>query len=157
MALLPIKNETFVSPLRASEVAHKLKSSTCPPALSKNEIDPLAVFIGSVKQESFKISLKVNAPENFLPIIYGSIDELSMGSIVSIKFRLFFSSLMFLTFWSGICILTSLFFFLIEENGTYGVIAIAAGALNYFVTLFYFHKKVKESHKALMSVLKMVS
>ncbi|MTI21878.1 hypothetical protein E1176_12670 [Fulvivirga sp. RKSG066] len=139
----------------ASEVISRLKRLTCAPSLSKRDIDQRATFIGRVEQSTFRVSLKVDAPENFLPIIDGEIDETSMGCIVYLKFKLFFSSIMFLTLWSAICLLIFLFFLFIVHEKAYAITALLVGLANYFVTLFYFSKKVKESHNVLMQTLKM--
>lgn len=154
MNLFPVREETIVSPHSQDEVINRLKSLTTPPVLSKKDQDPKAVFVGQIFEKSFRLSLKINAPENFLPIVYGIVDKTSMGSIVFLKFKLFFSSLMFLIFWSSICLLACIFLLLIAKEITYGFLALFIGLLNYAVTMFTFNRKVKESHKALMNSLK---
>lgn len=155
MGLLPIQNETIVSSLQAEEVVQLIRSVTSPPTLDKNEIAVNSEFIGTVEGFTFKLSKRLKVPENFCPIILGQVDSTSLGSILHLRFRLFFSSQLFLTFWSIISITAfALFLFLFNEI-IYAGLALVVGLLNYTVSVISFKKKVNESHEQLLDVLKM--
>lgn len=151
----PYKRETIVSSLSEKELMTRLDLITSPPVRSKKYLDQKASFIGTLDKNHFRISPKVNAPENFLPIIEGTIDTTSMGCIIFLKFKLFFSSMMFLTFWSGITLLVGAFFIFIIHQTNLGLLSISAGLINYFFTVYFFSRKVKESFNRLLNELKM--
>lgn len=154
MNLLPVRKETIVSPHRQVEVINQLKLLTTPPVLSKKDEAPSAIFVGAILKSTFKISLRINAPDNFLPIIYGKVDQTSIGCIVFLKFKLFFSSLMFLVFWSSVCLLAGVTLIFIAKETFYGCLAFIIGAVNYVVTMTNFNRKVNQSHQVLMRALK---
>ncbi|MDX1629803.1 MAG: hypothetical protein R3345_13945 [Fulvivirga sp.] len=155
MRLIPYKQETIVSSYTLYEVVEVLNKITTPPVRSKQYLEKNAVFIGTIRDNEFKISLKVDAPENFLPIITGRVEETSMGCILFLQFKLFFSSFLFLVFWSVICLAIALFFYLAVGETVYAFISLTAGVVNYVITLTAFQRKVKESHNVLMNALKM--
>lgn len=155
MIFFPFKKETIVSSFSAEEVTRRLELITSSPALSKENLKPNTTFIGQISSGQFRISLRVNRPENFLPLIKGFIDATSMGCIISLHYGLFFSSQLFLAFWTAVCSLVAVFFYFIADQTTYSIIAICAGAFNYIFTTLYFLRKVDESHKELLKALKM--
>ena len=155
MNLLPMQNETIVSSLKAREVIQQIQNVTAPPTRDKKELDTNTQFIGFIDQMTFRLSMKLKVPENFSPIIYGRVDETSLGSIVYIRFRLFFSSQLFLVFWSSICLLAFLLFFFLFKEPLYASLALLVGILNYSISVINFKRKSRESLTALLYVLKM--
>lgn len=154
MNLSPVRKETIVSPHHQSEVINQLTLLTTPPVLSKKDETPSALFVGKILKDTFKISLRINSPDNFLPIIYGKVEQTSIGSIVFLKFKLFFSSLMFLIFWSSVCLLAGASLVFIAGETLYGCLAFLIGLINYAVTLTNFNRKVRHSYQVLMEALK---
>jgi len=154
MIIYPVTEKTIVSNLSTDEIIHQLKLVTSAPALSKKDIEPNSMFLGNVDKDEFNISLKITTPNNFIPLIKGLVDPTKQGSIVYIKYELFFSSKMFLFLWSVVGVLITLFFLFVLKNTTYAAIAIFFTTVNYAITIFYFIKSVDESHSILMEALK---
>jgi len=95
--LLPSQSETLVLPLSAADVFAKFSSAT------RNDLaalqDKSIVFSGWVKQDRFRISVKVNRPNNFLALIKGKIETTSSGSLVFLEYQLFPTTRLLVTFW----------------------------------------------------------
>lgn len=155
MTLIPHKNETLVAPITALQAISRLSLVTQPASLNESKENPGILFIGHIGQSSFRISRKVNYPQNYLPIIRGSIEGSSRGCIIFIKYRLFFSSTLFFTFWTSMTFLIGLFFTIFSRDYWYAAIAFSSGIANYTVTLLNFNKQVKLSRAALDKALKM--
>ncbi len=156
MRLLPYFQETLVLPWPEQETASKLKQATRP--LEKGVEYPDAVeksflFNGWVKENRFRISRKIKHPENFLPLIIGSIEGTSAGSIVFVQYRLFFSSAIFLIFWSVTAVFLCFFFLIFYKNYIHSAVSALLGVLNYIVATKNFHLQIKSSRKALNEVL----
>src|SRR5690606_2187888 len=153
---LPLKNETIVLSLAPEEIEEVLWLHTYPVeegALmpDKPEIDFLCN--GWVRDNKFKLSRKIRTPENFLPIIHGSIEKTSMGSLVFVQYSLFFSSNFFLVFWSLVTLLLTIFFIVFHDMVLYGAIAFGVGVSNYIIALANFNIQVKKSSQLLLKVL----
>lgn len=155
MTLVPHKNETLVAPITALQAISRLSLVTQPASLNESKENPGILFIGHIGQSSFRISRKVNYPQNYLPIIKGRIEGSSRGCIIFIKYRLFFSSTLFFTFWTSMTFLIGLFFTAFSKDYLYASIAFSSGIANYTVTLLNFNKQVKLSRAALDRALKM--
>lgn len=156
MRLLPYFQETLVLPYSGEETAMRLRKYTRP--LEKGVEYPVSVernflFNGWVKENGFRLSRKIKYPENFLPLIIGRIESTSTGSILFIQYRLFFSSGMFLAFWSIISLLFSLFFLVFHINYLYASVILVLGFLNYVIVIKNFHLQIRSSRKALNEAL----
>lgn len=156
MRLLPLYEETLVLPFHLEETSRKIRLATRP--LEKDVEYPETVeerflFNGWVKENRFRISRKVRHPENFLPIIIGEMEGTSTGSILFIRYRLFFSSALFLVFWSLISLLFCFFLLFIREQYLYGALAGTLGILNYVVATKNFHLQIRSSRQALDKAL----
>ncbi len=96
-SLLPSHYETLVLPLSAQEIFNRFSKVT------KNDFasiqDKSILFSGWVKEDRFRISLKVNRPNNFLALIKGRIESTSSGSLVFLDYQLFPTTKLFVTFW----------------------------------------------------------
>lgn len=156
MHLLPYFQETLVIPWSGEETVRKLKQATRP--LEKgvdypDEIEKGFLFNGWVKENRFRVSRKIKHPENFLPLIIGRVEGTSAGSILFVQYNLFFSSALFLVFWSVITILLSLFFLFLEKNFIYAAAAGTLGLLNYIIATKNFHLQIRSSRQALNEAL----
>lgn len=96
-SLLPSHYETLVLPLSAEEIFSRFSRVT------KNDFssiqDKSILFSGWVKEDRFRISMKVNRPNNFLALIKGRIESTSSGSLVFLDYQLFPTTKLFVTFW----------------------------------------------------------
>lgn len=158
MTLIPHKNETLVLPITCLQVISRLSLLTQPASLTELETrDEDIRFNGFIGKDSFRLSMKVNYPQNYLPMMKGRIETSSRGCIIFLKYRLFFSSLMFFSFWTIMTLLIGLFFILINQEYLYATIALASGAINYLVTVLNFNKQVKASKQAICEALKIAA
>lgn len=156
MTLFPLKSETLVLPYSAEEVEKKLWHAVFPVKAGEtmpDKIDELFLFNGWVKNRKFKISRRINSPENFLPLMKGNIEETSLGSLLFVRFSLFFSSIFFLVFWSVVTLFLTFFFIYFYDVALYGAIAFFLGIGNYAVTVANFNIQVKKSREVLNKVL----
>jgi hypothetical protein len=112
-----------------------------------------AVFQGLIADDHFRISQSLRHPNNFVPMIEGHLDETSHGSIIFIKYKLFFSSVMFLVFWTFITLGAGAFLIFSNENLWYAGLAFFLGALNYLIVILNFNKQVVISHNLLLDKL----
>lgn len=80
-------------------------------------------FNGWVKEERFRISLRVHRANNYLPLIAGEIESTSGGSILFVDYRLFPTTRMMLLLWTMLLILGSLIFSYQTKN----VVILAGG------------------------------
>lgn len=81
-------------------------------------------FNGWVKEERFRISLRVHRANNYLPLVAGEIESTSGGSILFVDYRLFPTTRMMLLLWTLLLILGSL----ISSYQTKNVLYLAGGA-----------------------------
>ena len=156
MRLLPYFQETKVLPYSGQETAFRLKKATRPLEKGAEFPDPVEkafLFNGWVKENRFRISRKVKHPENFLPLMSGRIESTSTGSILFVRYHLFFSSAMFLIFWTVISTLLFLFFLIFYQEYTYAGIALASGIFNFYIATKNFHLQIRASGKALNEAL----
>lgn len=153
--LFPFVQETIVSSYSAKEVYRRLWVVTLPGRDAEWEPDvdeKDLLFNGRVQKSHFRISLKVKRANNFLPLLRGSIEDTSRGSIVFIRYRLFIWTLSFLIFWS---VLTTFFsiYFLYEKAYVNAAFSLAMGIANYAISLLNFKKQVRVSSHTLRGVL----
>ncbi len=151
---LPIQTDTMVIALQAKQVEQILWNYTKPVSGSLMPITEESEFLfnGWVKDGRFRISRKIKQPENYLPIMVGSIESTTRDSLVFIKYLLFPSSRMFLLFWSVLSLLIAIFFISIHNENLYGLAALVAGGGNYLITIVNFNKQVKESRTIFSSL-----
>lgn len=154
MTLIPHKNEILVLPITALQVISRLSLVTQPASLNELKEQKGILFCGYINTSTFRISRKVNYPQNYLPLIKGDIEGSSRGCIIFMKYRLFFSSLMFFTFWAAMTLIFGLLFLFLFEEYVYAIIAFASGAANYIVTVLNFNQQVKLSRKTIYKALK---
>lgn len=156
MILLPLKRETIVLPFSADEVERMLWLNVFPIKPGEDmpdKSDEVFVLNGWVKRRKFKISRRLKSPENFLPLITGSIEETSRGSLLFVHYSLFFSSVFFLFFWSAVTLFLSFFFFYFYGILLYAIISLLLGIVNYAVAVANFSIQVKKSKILLMKIL----
>ena len=156
MHLLPFYQQTIVLPYEASETLWRLQRAIRPlekgvEYAEENEIEFL--FNGWLKEDSFRISRRVEHPENFLPLMSGRIEGTSVGSILFVRYSMFSSVIMFLIFWSVISLLLSLFFLLVHQETLYAAISLGVGIINYVIATKNFFMQVRSSQKALNKAL----
>ena len=148
MYFLPAKDEFLIFPFSKEYALRQLSSQ-----LAQSRADKYKTFVGLVEGDRFRICKRLTRPDNFTPIMNGIIETSSKGIIILIKYRLLFSTKIFLIFWSLLLLFLALFFILQYNITLYGVIAIGMGIINYLIVYFNFHKQVRISHDLLINVL----
>ena len=154
MTLIPYKSETLVLPFRAEQVVSTIRSVTQPISLTPEKGNDQILFNGTVHPDLFRISRKIDYPQNYLPLITGKIEASSRGCIVFVKYNLFFSSFMFLSFWTLFTLLVGCFFVIHKKEYNYAAVAFGACLANYGVTILNFNKQINMSRRVLNQVLK---
>lgn len=153
MNLIPRQSETVISPLTPAMVSRRLDSLTASPSLRSNRFDKNKLFQGKIGNFSFVLSRKVTQPNNFIPLVNGTIESTSKGSIIFIKYSLFRSSMLFLVFAMGIALIIGLIFILTKSTWLYSITSFALGLASYLVTLLNFNRQVRISHETLLDAL----
>lgn len=146
--LLPAKDEFLIFPFSQEYALRQLLNEL---ALKPSDRDKK--FTGWIEGDKFRLSKKLSRPDNFSPVIKGTIESSSKGIIVVVKYRLMFSTKVFLVFWSVLLLFLSIFFILQYNAILYGVIAMAMGIINYLIVYINFKKQVKISHDLFINVL----
>jgi len=143
-------SDTLVLSHSAREVTKFLELNTAPiNRKAYSNSGPSYLFNGWVRKNKFCLSRKINRPDNFLPLIQGSIDETSLGSILFINYRLFPSTLYFLLFWSVLTCMIAVFFLVIHNMLVYGLVSLGLGVVNYLITFAKFHRETKKTRSLL--------
>ncbi|MCR9014262.1 hypothetical protein [Aquiflexum gelatinilyticum] len=143
----PNHSEVLVSALSKKEVEQRLEKVT----LDVNFLDYEErlqkgfQFNGKVEKESFRLSLVVNKPDSFLPLILGKIEATPKGCILFLQYRLFPSSAFFLGFWTVVTLTLAVFFGFVTQKPIYAGLSILACIGNYYFAWIYFKRKIKLS------------
>lgn len=153
MKFFPVIEKTIICENTQHEIIKRLYDLTSPPTRTQSKNNDL--FVGTMGEDSFTVSKKIRSPQNFLPLIKGSIEGTGKGCIIHLKYQLFFSSFLFLSFWSIICLVMMVLFFFTYEEYIYGTLVFAAGTMNYLVSFVNFNKQVAKSHEMLIEALNM--
>jgi len=150
MNLIPFRRITLVSPLPLDEVQHLLISVTKTPKEfefvgNKEKIKNRYKFNGVVLDNTFSISKNVSYPQNFLPLIYGEMETMPKGTLLSIQFTLFFGSWVLFGIGSFISLFIGIMFTCVGSEP-----AIALGGyfffiINYVVATANFNLHVKDA------------
>jgi hypothetical protein len=156
MNLLPYKNSILILPYRADEVEYKLRQKVKP--LSNDFLltpPPAANFMfnGWIGEYKFRISKRITHADNFLPLIVGKIEATSKGSILFITYRMFPSTLFYLSFFCLMILLSSLFFLLVEKSWITSASLFVILLAIYLISVLDFNQKVGISRKLLEKTL----
>ena len=152
---LPHATETLVVALGQEEVTDRLARATTQQFLTQNEVRSNAIlFTGHVQENSFRLSLKITRPNNFIPLVHGTVAPTSAGCIVFLTYSLFPTTRMFLSFWILFTILAGIFtahqYNNLLTGFTAGAIAVAIlliAQANFRIQL----KRTREALRRLMS------
>ncbi|NJM24702.1 MAG: hypothetical protein HC859_03500 [Bacteroidia bacterium] len=101
ITLLPSARQTLVVALPWEETLSRLAGATRPSARSVKETDnPEAPFTGWVKANEFSVSISLQRPNSFVPLLTGKIERTTAGCIVFMRYRLFPTTQVYLVFWT---------------------------------------------------------
>ena len=152
MTIFPFEKETIVSSLNQEEIEQRLEN-VLNPTFSEGKINYSSgnhwLFNGYLKNGKFRISRVIKAPQNFLPLIIGEIESTSLGSIIFLKYRLFRSTIVFLSAWSLLSVSIGSMFLILYQEIIYAIIAYSLGIINYAIAIANFSRELKTSRKVL--------
>ncbi len=152
MNWLPFGRETLVSALSKDEVLDRLAAVTRGArAEGLPEIRPL--FNGRVEADGFRLSRVIDKGDNFLPLLFGRVEDTPRGSILFLRYQLFATTRFFLWFWTGVLLAFSLFFFLATQQLLQGAVCFFLSAINYALAVFFFHRQLEPSKKLFQEVI----
>ena len=149
MKIFPHYYETLVLPFSSNKVKQILIDNTLVPGDNKNSEKK---FAGHIEADNFRISEKLNRPDNFIPLIRGSVENTSKGSIIFTSYNLLFSTALFVAFWSFVTLMLSIIFLFKYNQPVYSAIALFAFLFNYLFTSANFHRKVKGARETFYSL-----
>ncbi len=110
------------------------------------------IFNGWVKDQKFRISLLIKQPQSFLPLVNGTIASTSKGCLVECKYSLFFSTQLFLAFWSIITAGLTILYTFVDYQPTHAIFAFTLGVGNYVIALSNFDLHFKRTQRHIQSV-----
>ena len=151
----PNHSEVLVSALSKNEVEGRLSAVTKDINFLDYEerLQKGFQFNGKVEKESFRLSLVVDKPDSFLPLILGKIEATPKGCILFLQYRLFPSSAFFLGFWTVITLTLAVFFGFVSQKPIYAGLSILACIGNYYFAWIYFKRKIKISQQVFHQIL----
>ncbi len=150
MYLFPVAYETLVLPYDEREVFRKLWKVTKPSRPEEPVPDVPEhhfLFNGWVRQDRFRLSRVIVRPNNFLPVLDGKLEGTSKGTLVFLRYHLFFATVVFLVFWSVVTVLVALYFYHFEQIYLYAAISLLSGIANYVIAVLNFKKQVAISSR----------
>jgi len=151
MKFLPYYFETVVLPLDADEVAKVIVRNTYI-ILKGERAETNKKFQGVISRRKFRISQKLNRPDNFLPTIRGKIEPTSKGCIIFTTYNLLFSTAVFVSFWTIVTLLLAILFLFQYQQSVYASISLLVCMVNYLFTANHFHRKVRISKNVFYSL-----
>jgi hypothetical protein len=99
-------------------------------------------FNGQVDKDSFRLSLAIDNPDSFLPLILGRIEGTPKGCILFLQYKLFPGSKFFMGFWTIVTMVLTIFFGFISQMPIYAVFCFLACVGNYLFAWSYFKRKI---------------
>jgi uncharacterized protein with PQ loop repeat len=156
MNILPVRHSTLVVSYPAEVVLQKLRKSvrSADESLFKGaDATDVHYFVGIVSGNKFIISRKFSQYQNFLPRVKGHVEATSIGSIIFVRFTIFYSAAVMLFLSSAIALLVAFIFLYFQGNLPVFLFSVGVFILNYVVTILNFNKQVEVSRKELERVL----
>jgi len=147
--LLPFHSETLVSALTKEEVlGHLIRVTREVNFLdARTQQDPKIRFNGMIGREGFRISKAIKRGDSFLPLMTGEVESTPRGCIIFVRYSLFPTTVLFLSFWSVVLLAFAAYYFVGLQNINYGSICIGLAVLNYVLGIFFFQRQVKASRE----------
>lgn len=153
VTILPHFQETVISTQPSEFVISKIDAATSTKLLLQNQNDPTYFFIGWVREGRFRISLKINRPNNYLPLVIGNIEPTSNGCIVFLSYRLFPTTKMFLVFWDLFVLIVSIIAVYQYQTFLYGVLGVLLVVFIQWVAWSNFNLQLKRTRELLINIL----
>ena len=153
MTLLPRYYETFVLVRYPDEVIGAISKVTTGRLLLQNKTSEEFLFSGWAQKYKFRIALKVNRPNSFLPLAIGKAEKTSSGCLLFVTYQLFPSMRMFLIFWSLLLLIIGLVAAHQYHSVIYFIAAMPLLAFIYWVVWSNFNIQLKFTREAILKIL----
>ena len=114
---------------------------------SPDEVQIGFLFNGSWNKDAFSISLKLKAPNNFIPIINGNFITSEEGILIRLTYELFPATKRLLMIWTILTLLITAFFIGLYQAWLYGAISFAFCLVNYILSRENFKIQVRKSKR----------
>jgi len=147
--LLPAYHETLVLPLSVAEVFERLAAATS----NQIERERRIIFNGWVKEDRFRISIRQRRPSNYIPVVTGQVEFTSRGCIIFTDYKLLPAVKLFLTFWSLLILLGSLFVGFQYANFAYTLAGMGILAVIHLIVWSNFKLQLQPTRELILEVL----
>ena len=149
MNLFLFHSETLVSALTKEEVlGHLIRVTREVNFLdARTQLDSKIWFNGMIGQDRFRISKAVRRGDSFLPLMKGEVESTPRGCIIFVRYSLFPTTVLFLSFWSVVLLSFAAYYFVGLQNISYGSICVGLAVLNYILGILFFQRQVKASRE----------
>ena len=151
----PFEEETRLLELSEDQLrenfAHFVKPLEEPENISTRRNSYL--FNGVWKTDGFSISLKLRIPNNFIPIIRGSVVQSGSEMLIRLTYEFFPATKRLLLFWTVLTLLITLFFIVLYQAWIYGAISFGFCLVNYILSIENFKIQKRKSKRSLDKLL----
>lgn len=153
--LRPHYSETIVLAYAVDEVMGLFDKNTAhqKEPILEGKVSDERYFNGRIQETNFLISRKIKSPENFLPLIRGRIEPTRNGSILFLEYSLFFSTRLFLGFWTLLTLGIGSVLLFLKLKPEMGLYLISFGVLQYLLCMFFFHRQVDKTRDLIYKLL----
>ena len=145
------KDKTLVSSLSVHEVMAKIANHTQELNDDYELISPS--FTGKLQDDTFRISPVIRTPQNGVPLLIGSVEATSQGSIIFIRTRLFPGAKLYLRFSSLLAMIVAFTFLLIAKSMVGFLICTVIAFANWLILKLNFDRRTNKALKKLSSIL----
>lgn len=153
VTILPHFQETVISNQSSEYITTKISAATSSKLLLQPRHDPTHLFTGWVRDGRFRISLKINRPNNYLPLVIGKVEPTSNGSIIFLSYRLFPTTKLFLIFWDLFILIVFIAVGYQYQSVLYGVVGVVLVAFIHWIAWSNFNLQLKETRELLINIL----
>lgn len=153
MKFLPAASETIVLGITAEKAYEQLIRVTLRQSQVAGNLGHQILFNGEVEKDGFSVSLKIDRPNNFLPLVNGHFEPASKGCLLFLNYSLFQSTKVYLVFWSLFTLITGSVCILFINNIWYAIASFFSFALIQWVAWGNFKIQLRKSREKLLEVL----
>lgn len=154
MSIWPYQSESLFISLTVEEILRRIAAVTTMDSvsqLSKENND--FKFTGITGDDNFRISLLLNRPVTFIPLVKGDLQSAATGTLLFLEYKIFSATRTYLFFWTVFGFVAAIVLSLRYNNfwGSGTVLAVCALILWIARSNFMFH--VNRTRKILLDIL----
>ncbi len=148
ITILPAYHETIVLPYPAEDTYQKLTTATSNKLFRQADEKNLS-FNGWIQEKRFRISLRVQRVNHFIPLVIGQIEPTQGGNIVFVDYTLFPTTRLLLILWTILLTLGSVVGSYQFKNITYLFGGLGLILLIHLIAWSNFNLQLEVTRKAL--------